>query len=144
MRRRKVERRVDKAIANGTTYVAGGWTEGVLGEITDGVFQVFAWQTGLREGVGFVSSEQTKANLMYPFEVFDWVRQEPRSEFPEAVVARHERIWSASHSPTLLVGYIGQSREMFVLLPMMDSSSEQWIELFQKAGVRMLATGQDP
>ena len=141
MRRRKREYQAQQAMQDANTFMATGWIEDVLMNAKEGAFQAFGWRTAPTDGVGFFPTDGSRANVVYPFTAFDWVQLEPRTEMDEAVIANHAHIFSVSDSPSHLVGYITRpnspSSELFVILPM-QGASEQWIDLFKRAGVKVL------
>jgi hypothetical protein len=144
MFRRRRERQDQQGLVNGNTFLAAGWIEGALMTAKEGAFQAYGWMTGPGNGVDFFPTDGSIANVSYPFSVIDWVEVEPRSELDEAVIAHHAQLFSVCDSPTHLVGCFTRpnapSSELFVLLPMMEGTSEEWIELFKQAGVKVQLT----
>ena len=138
MRRRKQERLAHQAGVDDNTFLATGWIE-VMTTLKEGAFQAFGRLTGPSDGVSFFPIDGSRANVTYPFNSFDWVQLEQRAEMDEAVMAHHSHIFSVSDSPNHLVGFIRPpSSELFVILPMKEGTSEQWLDMFKRAGVKVL------
>lgn len=139
MLRRKRERQARGAV-EGNAFLASGWIEDVLMNTKEGAFQAYGWMTGPGSGVDFFPTDGSRANVSYPFSVMDRVKVEARSELDEAVIAHHAHLFSVCDSPAHLVGCFTRpnapSSEMFVLLPMLEGTSEEWIDLFKEAASR--------
>jgi hypothetical protein len=74
-----------------------------------------------------------------PFHNFDWVRREPVAELEEPVAGHHSEILAKSESPDMLMGYMGDGMNLFVILPM-KGTAEQWVNMFWRAGVEIAPT----
>jgi hypothetical protein len=117
-------------------YLAAGWIETPLSAV-DGAWQAFG-SGALSDAVSFFPTEAgPSADVRYPFRVFDYVQIEPNAELHEAVRTKHALAFNASDSPSHLIGYIGDGHELYVILPM-QTTSEQWVELFRRHGVKVM------
>lgn len=130
-----------KATVKANTLVGCGWTEDVMMNAPDGIFQARGWLTAPTDGVSFVPYLGARTEVDFQFGAFEWIQRESRANLDEAVIAKHAAVISLAESPDHLVGCVTRvnapSSELLVILPL-PGACERWLDMFRRAGVKVL------
>jgi hypothetical protein len=125
-------------------FLARGWIERVTGTIDEGLFDAEQGIPGHTYWLMFSVGGQTDR---IPWSDVNWVRLVPRSELGDPVSNAHAALLARSSDPNVVIGYLSGAMsgipgaDLFVLVPVMDRSAEQWIELFSDFGVEVRTGG---
>jgi hypothetical protein len=125
---------------------ARGWIEGAFGDPKDGMFAAEpsvlvsqTWFTFMLTGATFRETQRISWQDVNSVQVF------PRSDIPESVVQHHATLfsWKGLTDPNVIIGWLTSvvgvpKSDMFVLLPIEPlGTSEQWVNEFRRAGVKI-------
>lgn len=128
-------------------FIARGWIEPVFGEMKEGMFNAEQGETGPMTWLSFSPTGAHYTETMrFPWSDVNSVRLQTRAELPASVTNAHASLfaWKGLTDPNVIVGWLsGRSgvprSDLFMLVPIEPiRTSEQWMELFSRAGVEIL------
>jgi hypothetical protein len=117
-------------------FNSGGWIEGVLTKVTEGIFRADDRAVAALDCVNFfVTGGDLLETVQYLWSEFEWVQLEHRSALGESALALHREILGRSAGQHVLRGCLTNS-ESFVWAPI-NCRAERLLEVFVRAEVEV-------